>query len=88
MKHLLCTEVKSVHQVVADVSANQTSTYLLADGIDVGIINQNSNSALVTSSHLRLRFAAQGLPLNTLYTYQSDVKSRFIQSSTCFAAKL
>lgn len=88
IKHLLCTDVKSVHQVVADESANQTWQYLQADGMLDGILSQNSSSALFISSHLKFTFAVHGLPLNKLYTYQSDVKSNVIISSVCFAAKL
>lgn len=62
---LLCTEVMSVHPVVAEVSANHTEKYLPAQG-DVNDA-VNSNSKVVISSHLRKVFAVFGLPGNCAF---------------------
>lgn len=68
---LLCTDVISVHQVVAEVSANHTEKYLQAQGERNAA--ENSISKVVISSHLKLGLAVFGFPPIVLYTYQSEV---------------
>lgn len=57
---LLCTDVMSVHQVVAEVSANHTEKYLFPQGERNAALN--SISKVVISSHLKLGLAVFGLP--------------------------
>lgn len=69
---LLCTDVMSVHPVVAELSANHTEKYLPAQGDINDAVNSISN--VVISSHLRNTFAVFGFPPIREYIYQSDVK--------------